>query len=590
MFRRLSVGSTSRSSQAQKKSTNKQIHNKMPQYFTNQDGNSILLENTPFATAGGEGTIYKVIGSHQKQVAKIYHTPEMAASRREKILYMYANNPVASDADEIKKAIIWVEEVLYKEGRFVGFVMTKVKNAISLKALTLARNPSKKFGDKWRKFDHDYVGSHQKRLIIAYNLSQAVNAIHKQERYVIVDLKPENVFVREDASVAIIDLDSIQINTGEKVFAATVFTEEYAPPEKHKGQIELSKGNVESDWDHFSLAVIIYELLFGIHPFQASHIIHTTRPELIKGGFFVHGQNQKLLLKIPDIHKNFGKLSVEVRSLFFDTFEEGNIESQSRARPAQWTEVLLPQINDLSVYQTQLDFSDLVPVSKKTKPKEVKWGKLEGKVLSPQSPQPSKTTNYKWYGKKKVGKSAKATTLILFLSLSPLIFQFGGALSEDFFTNDDYVPPSVRMTPLEPRYIKLEMKVQEVIEIQFHPSGEMQRDKSNELVYFYEDNEVHFYKSKIGNHNEFRVKGFKNFNDNRKLRLKKPIGKDEFDGTKIQIGYDLEQVKEVQGKPTREFLDKRPDWFLTYYYGESEVHFNSENKVVSYIQEGELKL
>ena len=315
----------------------------MPQQFTNQDGELVLLSDQPFATPGGEGAIYEVVGQHNLElVAKIYHTKKIADSRQEKIEFMQQHNPTTNANENIKRAIIWVEEVLYRNGQFVGFIMKKVRDAITLKSLTLARNPSKNFGPKWSIFDHDQEGSHEKRLIIAYNLSQAVRVIHETGNYVLVDMKPENIFVRDDASIAIIDLDSIQIQSELKSFPAKVYTEEYAPPEKHQKLVDPKNGDILLEWDHFSLAVIIYELLFGIHPYQASHKKFTTRKELIEHNFYVHGNRARKLHTIPTVHKNFNRLDPALQILFDDAFTDQVYTHQKRPSPAEWSQTILP--------------------------------------------------------------------------------------------------------------------------------------------------------------------------------------------------------------------------------------------------------
>ena len=336
----------------------------MSQQFTNQVGLSFTLAPEPFAT-GGEGGVYDVLSpDNSGLVAKIYHNAELALERKEKIAFMHANNPTDTADPEVKKAIVWVEEILYnQEQEFVGFLMPKVRDSISLKSLTLVQNLSKKHGKDWKKFDHNVKGSHQKRLVVAYNLAQAINAIHERGNYVLVDMKPENVFVRPDASISLVDLDSIQINSDEEGsdlnFPAKVLTEEYVPPEKYYESINHRKGTIKEAWDYFSLSVIIYELLFGIHPFQASHKTLTTRSELIQGGYFVQGSKKVELHKIPHFHQNFGKLPERIQEHFYDTFEKGHNAPQMRTTPKQWVDTLYEAIQLRTVQKTVINVQPL---------------------------------------------------------------------------------------------------------------------------------------------------------------------------------------------------------------------------------------
>lgn len=327
----------------------------MPQQFTDRNGKPIVLADEPFATAGGEGVVYEVLYPQDRDlVAKIYKTPEIAASRKEKIEFMQRNNPTNGEPERIKRAIIWIEDVVYKDGVFVGFTMQKVDKAIPLKSLTLPKNPSIKHGVIWKKFDHNEKGAHKNRLGVAYNLAQAVNAIHKRGNYVLVDMKPENIFVRENGTIAIIDLDSIQINDDSKKFPSKVFTAEYAPIEKQNDWVDPKDGDIEVSWDHFSLAVIVYELLLGIHPYQASHKEFTTRPELIKHAFYVHGDKKRRLHTIPKIHSNFKRLNPALQDLFNEAFERESINHHFRPSSARWAETILPLYNLPGLEKKQL--------------------------------------------------------------------------------------------------------------------------------------------------------------------------------------------------------------------------------------------
>ncbi len=327
----------------------------MPPNYHNKAGHKVELSGQPIATAGGEGAIYDVLNDADIDlVAKIYHTPEMALARQGKIEFMIENSPIQNAEAAIQNAIVWPVEALYQNDQFVGFTMPKVVGAITLKSLTLPQNPSQKHGAEWAKFDHQEKGAHQKRLVVLYNLAKAIDTIHQRGNYVLVDLKPENIFVKPNGNISIIDLDGIQINNPNLCFPAKVYTEEFAPPELHKGLVSHKSGTIDEDWDYFSFAVIAYELLFGIHPFQASHQKYTTRPELIKLGYFVHGKKAKDLHVIPPVHKNFDKLHPNLQKLFFQTLEKGQVESHLRADTQTWSKELYPLLNSNEVYKTQI--------------------------------------------------------------------------------------------------------------------------------------------------------------------------------------------------------------------------------------------
>ncbi len=346
----------------------------MPKTFITQSSERISISDKPIANPGGEGAIFDVVGDeHPALVAKIYHTPHIAQSRQKKIEFMVANSPLEMAPDDVKSAIVWPVDTLYDaQGTFVGFTMPRINDSISLKALTLPGNPSRRHGAAWRKFDHDQPGSHQRRLVVAYNLAQAINAIHQRGDYVLVDLKPDNIFIEPKGSIAVIDMDSIQINNATQNFPAKVYTEEFAPPELHMGKVDHKSGQVSKAWDNFSLAVIIYELLLGIHPYQASHQHYTTRPELIQHGFFVHGKRKNELHVIPFVHNSFPKFHSDIRHLFMKTFDDGQTDTSKRATPQEWSDVILPVINLESTYNTRIETTSQLPQVRKPRSTAVK--------------------------------------------------------------------------------------------------------------------------------------------------------------------------------------------------------------------------
>ena len=113
----------------------------MPKQLINQKGEQFILANEPFAT-GGEGAIYEVLFPEKTNlVAKIYHK-RASVEKEQKMIFMHQNDPTLQVEKNIQEAIVWVKDVLYEKGLFCGFTMSKVSEAISLKRLTLAQNPS----------------------------------------------------------------------------------------------------------------------------------------------------------------------------------------------------------------------------------------------------------------------------------------------------------------------------------------------------------------------------------------------------------------------------------------------------------------
>jgi DNA-binding helix-hairpin-helix protein with protein kinase domain len=308
-----------------------------------QTGADIHIDDLPLKR-GGEGSIYRVSGN---LVAKIYHTAEKAALFNKKLQFMVGNSPLVKAAEDVTGTIIWPQQLLFDKNKFVGFTMPMVENGIKLFTFCQNNFPLPKHGQEWQKFHHSHPDALRKRMMVCYNLARAVDFLHQSGNYLLVDMKPENILVKPNGHIAIIDLDSIQIVKGKKLlFAATAYTPEYAPPELHHGKIKFAAESLSKNYDNFSLAVILYQVLMSVHPFQASHPVFTAVHENIMHGMYVHGENRKQLHRIPLLHKNLKLLPASIRLLFHKTFKKGNENPRLRTPASVWASKLLLEINN----------------------------------------------------------------------------------------------------------------------------------------------------------------------------------------------------------------------------------------------------
>ena len=278
------------------------------------------INSTPFAN-GGEGSIHTIPGSNL--VAKIYNKNERTSWKREKIEGM-----VRLSSSFRNSSIAWPLESLFDSAGFVGFVMQKFGNA---KMLSVA------FTKKAFTF--------KDKLAIAISLCERVSEIHANKQC-IGDLSDNNIGIK-DKTVYLYDADSFQFSdyTTKTKYRCCVFTDGFVAPEiltkmNSCGNIKAMKTSpytVESDL--FVLAIHIFKLLCGSHPFACAVDSNTTSiPSLnenIQNGyssFFA----KKTGFNIPAYAADPHFLPKEVQYLFYKAFISGHKNPMLRPSANEW--------------------------------------------------------------------------------------------------------------------------------------------------------------------------------------------------------------------------------------------------------------
>ena len=276
----------------------------MPITLLTSNKQNILVQDTPLAS-GGEGAVHKIISPSQYSdcCVKLYLRQYRTRKRERKISYM-TQNPLP-DLNGLKNGgcvICFPKELIYentKSNRFAGFIMPLAFNG-SQQLYELCIPKTKKLPSTWiGKYDRRSGKGIESRLKLCVNIAAAINFIHNTGNYVLVDLKPQNILVTADGKVSVIDLDSTQIaNNNQVLYSAQVATPEYVPVEGN--HLNPAKDLIPESWDRFSLAVVFYEILFGLHPyaasFQGQYQNSNTVADSIRHGLFVNGSKKKLCL------------------------------------------------------------------------------------------------------------------------------------------------------------------------------------------------------------------------------------------------------------------------------------------------------
>ncbi|MGB0985401.1 MAG: protein kinase domain-containing protein, partial [Saprospiraceae bacterium] len=315
----------------------------MNKLYLNRKDNPIIIEKTAFAS-GGEGNIFHVVSpsKYRGYVVKLYHQNKRTPEKESKVRFIL-NNPPEIINENGHSSVVWMAGMIYDNKGFAGVLMPFAKGD-KLVILCSSKIP-RKYRNSWARFSFQSRLSFDLRLKICFNIAAAVYQIHKTRQYVLVDLKPDNILIQPNGLISIVDIDSMEIlQDGKALFPAAVTTPEYAPPEFYKN-VQPGKAPIFETWDRYSMAIIFYKLLFGIHPFAGS-----AKPpydklngldEKIEQGLFVHHPDKRRFFEvIPPPHKRFFDVKYDIQSLFVQCFSDGHHALERRPTANDWCSVI----------------------------------------------------------------------------------------------------------------------------------------------------------------------------------------------------------------------------------------------------------
>lgn len=295
---------------------------------------------------GGEGTVYRIKGK-RKLVAKIYHDSTFSNRSKnrteleKKLLCMTKQHMVIKIKGKVRVA--WPVDVLYGKDGVVGYVMPKIK-------------ANRRLYDVWRETSRKHFWhkrTWRDSVYTAHNLSKVVRKLHTRG-IIVGDLNQSNIMVDRKGDVFIVDADSFDITDTKthKHFPCTVGqTEVLAPELQVCNNLTSPNAKFTKNSDDFSLAILIFRLLFGgFHPF-AGVLTEDTRlsassisehSEIINGNCaYVRTVTGR---KISPLSPRLQFLPKYVSDLFNRTFNytksDINVASQLRPTAKEWERVL----------------------------------------------------------------------------------------------------------------------------------------------------------------------------------------------------------------------------------------------------------
>lgn len=288
------------------------------------EGSGQLLQLTRSIGKGGEGSVWAI--DRPGYVAKIYHAAAYPdRDKLEKLRFMVQNQlTLAQPNGPIN--IAWPAELVSDGRSVVGFLMPSFPDSFKLFDVLSAAGRLKTAPEL--SFRH--------LLFLARNIAAAFEVVHGSG-HIVGDVNPYNVLVRRDGSVCLIDTDSFGLHDRQrnKTYHKPMAQWEYQAPECHQGKVPSE--SIEPHRDSFSLAVLVFYLLFGRHPTAGRWVGGPPTPEQsekIREGNLLFAIGSKV--QAPPSMPDAAVLSPLVVELFERAFVSRGPEVLQRPSAAEW--------------------------------------------------------------------------------------------------------------------------------------------------------------------------------------------------------------------------------------------------------------
>ena len=296
--------------------------------YQDEAGNPIALGQK--LGEGGEGVVYLVAGA-PGSVAKIWYPDRVPSDAEARIRYM-VNNPVIPDLGPVWR-ITWPQHPVMENGVIAGYTMPMLDFSVPWSPIiqyynrVAARNTGLDQGRDLRSDD---------RVRIAMNLALAFRCVHKAG-YVIGDVNDKCVEANRQNDVAIVDCDSYGFTDPA---TGRTFSNDMGRPEFQAPEVQDDYSNRTQEQDLFGLAVLIFLLLTGFHPYiiTGQHAQdYPTLGDRISNWLFP-AADQSLTAPQPYCDA-WDELTDEQVELFMRCFDR-HYAGQPRPTPQEWAEAL----------------------------------------------------------------------------------------------------------------------------------------------------------------------------------------------------------------------------------------------------------
>lgn len=282
----------------------------------------------------GEAAIYRH-GADDGVLIKLHHAPN--DTTRQKLAALPALAPDDPSLDARHRNFAWPLSALRNaQDTPVGAILPAVPGARSLTALG---NPKLR-ARRAAEFDWHFLHA------VAANTAFLFERLHDQD-IVVGDVKPENVMIDDRALATLIDCDSVQVGG----HLCTVGSEGFTAPEWIGRR--FADGPRDAAADRFGLAVMLFQLLTGAHPWTGEWMgagDPPSRDTLIRSGDWPYRAGARLR-PIPGMVPP-DSLSPGLEALFRRAFIAGIKDPDARPDAGEWHEACCLALAELETCET----------------------------------------------------------------------------------------------------------------------------------------------------------------------------------------------------------------------------------------------
>ena len=294
--------------------------------YQDENGNPIALGEK--LGEGGEGTAY-LVQNQPNLVAKIWLPGKTPDDVDAKLGFMIRHR-VEPELGAVWR-ITWPQHIVKENGVTVGYTMPLLDPSESWEAMVeyynrlAARETEREQGRELRIDD---------RVRMARNLALGFRAVHAAG-YVIGDVNEKNVEVNRQNDIAMVDCDSYGFSdpaTGAQ------FSNNMGRPEFQAPEVQGGYENRTQEQDLFGLAVLIFHLLTGFHPYHVTNQPNHSQPgQRIDAWLFPPARRR--VDTTDDYKARWRGLQPKQRELFMRCFDRRN-RGKPRPKPEEWIEAL----------------------------------------------------------------------------------------------------------------------------------------------------------------------------------------------------------------------------------------------------------